>query len=180
MLRRTELEGLVVLAFTTGARRGELLALKWDAVDFEARQLTIKASLSQVGAAVHLKGTKTNRSRRIPLSILAYDALRRQRAYQASQKLLLGESYADQGYVFAPATGKPWVPSAATDKFRKLARRCRVSSTRLHDARHTAATWLARGGNRRFDGCQHTGATLRQAQLSTLFPRRCRGGRIGD
>lgn len=77
------MEGLVVLAFTTGARRCELLTLKWDDVDFEARQLTIKASLSQVGAAVHIK---------------------------ASQRLLLGESYADQGYVFAPATEKTMGP----------------------------------------------------------------------
>lgn len=137
---------LVVLAFTTGARRGELLGMRWHDVNFEARYVTIKSSLSEVGGLVRLKGTKTNRSRRVPLSTLAIDALRKQRAYQAQQKLLLREAYKDEGFVFSTPTGDPWVPSAVTDKFRKLARQCGVSSTRLHDARHTAATWLITEG----------------------------------
>jgi integrase len=144
--RNTDMEGFVALAFTTGARRGELLALRWEDVDLEAPQLKIRASLSQVGIDVRLKGTKSNQSRRIPLSTLAQGALRKQRACQAAEKLQLGETYKDQGFVFATATGDPWVPSAATDKFRKLARRSQVSSTRLHDARHTAATWLLAEG----------------------------------
>ena len=142
----SDMGSLVVLAFTTGARRGELLAMRWPDINFEARHVTIKFSLSEVGGVVCLKGTKTNKSRRVPLSTLAVDALRKQRAYQAQQKLLLRETYKDQGFVFSTPTGDPWLPSAVTDKFRKLARQCGVSSTRLHDARHTAATWLIAEG----------------------------------
>jgi integrase len=107
---------------------------------------TPKASLSQVRGETHLKGTKTNRSRKVPLSSLAVEALRSHRAIQAQQKLMLGTAYRDQSLVFATVTGDSWLPATVTDKFRKLARRCGVSSTRLHDARHTAATWLITEG----------------------------------
>ena len=84
-----------------GARRGELCALSWNDVDFEGRTLTIAQSLSQTKGCIALKGTKTGSVRRLSLSRLALEALRRQRAMQAQDKLLALGTYVDEGAVFA-------------------------------------------------------------------------------
>lgn len=136
----------VTLALTLGARRGELLALRWENIDTNARTATIAASLSQTKAGIMLKGTKTDRTRTIPLSRLALEALQRQRAMQAADKLRAGGFYNEQGWVFADERGSWISPMAATDAYARLAMKANLSSTRLHDTRHTAATTLLLSG----------------------------------
>ncbi len=136
----------VTLALATGARRGELCALSWSDVDFENQTLTIAKSLSQTKDRVELKGTKTGSIRRLGLSRLALDALRRQRAMQERDKHVARESYVDEGAVFTTPLGGRITPMSATKAFRRLAKAARISTTRLHDTRHTAATHLIVGG----------------------------------
>jgi integrase len=136
----------LTLALATGARRGELCALSWSDVDLDAETLTIARSLSQTKNRVELKGTKTGSIRRLALSRLALDALRRQRAAQAQDKLRARGTYVDEGAVFAMPGGGRITPMAATKAFVRLARAACISTTRLHDTRHTAATHLIVGG----------------------------------
>jgi integrase len=136
----------VTLAFALGARRGESLALSWADVDFDGKTVTISKSLGQTRAGVALKGTKTDRVRMIALSRIGVDAFRRQRAIQAQDKLRSNGSYKDQGYVFADELGGLISPMAATCAYERIARKAKISSTRLHDARHTMATTLLTGG----------------------------------
>jgi integrase len=56
---------LVWLAMTTGARRGELCALRLDLLDLDHRLLTIKTSIGQDGSRTWEKDTKTHQQRRI-------------------------------------------------------------------------------------------------------------------
>lgn len=64
LAQRNESMGLAMwLALATGARRGEVLALRWRDVDLEAKQLTIAHSLD----GADLKDTKTHQVRRLPL-----------------------------------------------------------------------------------------------------------------
>jgi integrase len=136
----------VILALSLGARRGELLALRWDDVDAQTKTVTIAASLSQTKAGIALKGTKTDRTRTIPLSRLALEALQRQRAAQAADKLRAGGLYEDHAWVFADELGACVSPMAATDAYARIATKAKISSTRLHDTRHTAATTLLLSG----------------------------------
>ncbi len=136
----------VSLALATGARRGELCALSWSDVDFETETLTIAKSLSQTKERVELKSTKTGSIRRLGLSRLALDAVCRQRATQEQEKLLARGDYADEGAVFATPLGRRVTPMSATKAFIRLAKAARISTTRLHDTRHTAATHLIIGG----------------------------------
>jgi integrase len=53
------LEALYLLAVTLGLRRRELLALKWDAIDFENRTVQVRASLQRVNGSLQLSETKT-------------------------------------------------------------------------------------------------------------------------
>jgi integrase len=64
----TRWSSFVALALATGARRGELCALSWTDVDFEARTLTIARSLAQTKGRVEMKSTKTGNVRRLTLS----------------------------------------------------------------------------------------------------------------
>jgi len=136
----------VTLALATGARRGELCALSWSDVDFENKTVTIAKSLSQTKDRLELKGTKTGSVRRLGLSRLALEALRRQRAMQIKDRRLAGADYNDEGAVFATLLGRRITPMSATKAFVRLAKTAEISTTRLHDTRHTAATHLIVGG----------------------------------
>lgn len=134
------------LAYATGARRGELLALTWDDIDIDAGKLMIRRSLVQTRGGTTVKSTKTDRVRLVPLSRPAVEALRRVRSMQAAERLAAGPSYVDGGYVFAGPLGEPHAPHAASDAFRFYARRCRISTAKLHSLRHTAATLMIAAG----------------------------------
>ncbi|NNM98716.1 MAG: tyrosine-type recombinase/integrase [Candidatus Eremiobacteraeota bacterium] len=134
------------LALTLGARRGELCGLSWSDVDLDAGTVTIRRSLSQTKGRVVLKGTKSGKSRTLPLSRHAIDALRRQRAAQAADRLKAGGLYGDDGAVFADELGQRVTPKSATNAFARMAEKAKISTTRLHDLRHTAATTLLVNG----------------------------------
>jgi len=81
-------EGLYVLALTSGARQGELLALRWDAVNLDAATLTVRATLRRTRDGFVFGEPKTARSRRqIALTAVAVAALRRHRARQLAERL---------------------------------------------------------------------------------------------
>jgi integrase len=144
---KTRWASLVTLALSIGARRGELLALKWEAVDFDRLSITIRTSLSQTKiGGVALKDTKTDAIHTVPLSRVAIEALKRQHALQAADKLHAGGFYRDEHFIFANELGGRLSPMAATNAYARLARKASLSSTRLHDTRHTTATTLLTSG----------------------------------
>jgi integrase len=133
------------LALGTGARTGELLALRWDDViipDVGQATVTVRCALVETkgaGARIVEKGTKTDRVRTIPLGTLGIEAIRRQRDAQEADKDTVGESFADSGHVFQAPAGGPVAPFLATEAFRASRSRSNVKAT-LHDLRHTAAS----------------------------------------
>ena len=138
----------VVLALATGARRGELCGLSWGDVDMEVRKLRIRRSLSQTKGCVELKDTKTHRERSVGLSPWALEALRRQRVLQAEERLRAPVGfYVESGAVFTTELGERITPMAATKAFARIARDARISTQRLHDTRHTAASHLIADGS---------------------------------
>lgn len=87
---------------------------------------------------------KTKNSRRaIPLRPSLVEAPKKLKVRQGAVKLALGEVYAPRGFVFATHSGRPlrtrnlWV-----NDFSKLIERAGVSRIRLHDLRHTTASFL--------------------------------------
>ena len=135
-----------IVALATGARRGELCALKWAEVDLENRTMTIRASLSDVGGKLRLKGTKSDRVRTVPLSAMATAALRARRVDVAQAKLRAGGSYKDEDYVFAGVFGQPMVPDNFSTAFRYYAQKNNLEGVSLHSLRHTTASWMIGAG----------------------------------
>jgi integrase len=80
------------------------------------------------------------------LPVVAIDALRRQKARQAADKLAAGSAWQDRAsLVFTDAVGRPIDPTAVSGSFRNLAHGLGLP-VRLHDLRHTAASLMLAAG----------------------------------
>jgi len=134
-----------MLAVATGLRRGELLALRWENVDFEAGTLRVVETLEQTNEGVRSKEPKTGKSRRtVAIGPTVVEELRRHRAEQAAARLVLGPAYHDHGLVFPREDGNLWPPDSFTTAFRAFARSVGFEGLSFHGLRHTHATHLLR------------------------------------
>jgi integrase len=142
----TPWESFVVLSLCTGARRSELAALRWQNIDFTRQTVRISNSLT-VGEDGNLydRPTKTSVERVVPLNGMAVEALRAHRARQNEERLRTGPAYQNDDRVFTDAFGQPWNPRSISNGFRRTAQAAKVTA-RLHDLRHSCATWLLQGG----------------------------------
>jgi integrase len=137
----------VMLAVTTGLRRGEILGLRWRDVDLQGGTLAVRPSLEQTRDGLAFKQPKTSKGRRVvALPSLALDALHQHKARQAAVKLALGPAYDDHDLVCAREDGRPWPPDGFSTAFVNLVRKAGIPPTRFHDLRHTHATQLLRQG----------------------------------
>ena len=140
---------LYLLYWTTGARRGELLALRWTDVDLQQGTMRIRRQLARTRTGLVYGEPKTPHARRaIPLADVAKEALREHQARQDAEKKLLGDAYADEDLVFATVDGHAIDPGNALRTFRLLLAKAGLPPYRLHDLRHAfAALLLQRGEN---------------------------------
>ena len=112
---------VVILALSTGARRGELLSLHWSDVNLKRGMLTFRA-------------TKNGETRSVPLTGYAFDVL----TTHAKVRRL------DTTLVFANSTGMK--PLSVRDAFENAVKRADIANFRFHDLRHSAASYLAMNG----------------------------------
>jgi integrase len=126
----------VLVAATTGMRRGELLALRWSDLDLKAARLTVNQSLERIDGKTTFKPPKTSTSRRtITLPALTVEALSAHRAAQAAERLRLGLGRAD--LVFTRPDGEPMDADGITKGFGRLIAQAGVRRITLHGLRHT-------------------------------------------
>jgi integrase len=126
----------VLVAVTTGMRRGELLGLRWSDIDLKAAKLTVNQSLERLNGKTVFKSPKTKTSRRtITLPALTVEALTKHRAAQAAERLRLGLGKPE--LVFAHADGSPFDPVTLTQAFGRLVQKTGVRRITFHGLRHT-------------------------------------------
>jgi integrase len=136
-------EAIFVLALTTGARIGELLALRWTDLDADAGVLRIERTRSAAKSGPRFTTPKGGKGRSAYLAPSALAALRRHRARQGEERLKAGAAWEDSGLIFTTRTGTLVRPSTVSDgAFKPLLRRAGLPNIRFHDLRHTAATLL--------------------------------------
>ena len=135
------------LSAFTGARRGEVCALRWS--DFDGSLLTISKSRTKAGnEVVELSSTKggTNGRRTIKVDTDTMELLKGHRKRQIQERMAIGECWTDTGYVFVREDGLPIDVHTPTHLFRKLSKTAGLEPIRLHDLRHLHATELLRLG----------------------------------
>jgi integrase len=141
-------EALYVLALTTGMRRGELFALRWQDIDLIEGVLWVKATLNP-DRTINEPKTRSSR-RRILLTKLAVTALHQHYQRQQEEKQRAGELW-DTSFdlVFPDVLGRHvWPGFIAQEHLPRLLRRAGLPKIRFHDLRHTAATlMISRGVN---------------------------------
>jgi integrase len=114
---------LILLAISTGARRGELIHLKWADVDLKANRATVR-------------DTKNGDSRVLPLVGKVLDAMREMK--------LLGSAKSE--YVFPQPSGLPGPYEHFDQHWYEALEAAGISDLRFHDLRHTTASYLAQQG----------------------------------
>ncbi len=136
------------VAVQTGARLGELLALRWTDVDLEAGTASIRRSLDSVGpnGPVFREPKTKQANRSIALSGETLKALRQHRAGQAELRLSLGPLWRDLDLVFPDALGTAANKSTVSYRIVRAAKRTGLSRFRFHDLRHSAATLMLQVG----------------------------------
>lgn len=134
-----EIAGALRFAFGTGARRGELLALRWEDVDFRGARVEIRRTVKPRGGT---KAPKSGRSRWTPLAPELVRLLAELLDRQTAATL---EGLPEPEWVFRTPTGKAWQESNFSDHFRRVRRRAlREAGVRplpLHATRHSFITW---------------------------------------
>ena len=142
------LASCLVVAVTTGARRGELCGLRWTDIDLERGTLDIVRAIVLVNSTPQVMPTKSRRPRRIALDPLTATELAAHRARAEQHATAAGVTLAADAFVFShhPAGSQPWRPDSVTRAFRRLARRNGLDGVRFHDLRHYVATQLLTAG----------------------------------
>lgn len=138
---------LVWLAMTTGARRGELCALRWKHVDLTNGILTVRRSIAQDGAETEEKDTKTHQRRHVTLDPDTISALTDHWKRCEARAIELGVALSHEAFVFSnvPDGSTHLLPSSVTQRYRRMAERIGID-THLHNMRHYSATELIAAG----------------------------------
>jgi integrase len=146
-IRHTRVYWPVLLALATGARRGEVLALRWRNVDLGRGAVRIVESLEQTKSGLRFKAPKTDKVRAVTLPAFAIGELQRLKREQAEDLLALGVRQTGETLVCARADSTPLQPRSLTHEFSRLIRREKeLPRVRFHDLRHSHATQLLEAG----------------------------------
>ena len=139
---------LFYTALFTGMRRSELLALRWQDVDFIYSQIYVNRGLHQLRDGSYIfTQPKSSRSRRtIALPPSAFLTLKEYYDRAAMDRAVLGAQLDDDDLVFGTIDGKPSRPNTITEAWKRLAALAGVKVIRLHDARHTHASLMLKQG----------------------------------
>jgi len=139
---------LFYMALYTGMRRSELLALRWQHVDFIFNQVYVSRSLHHLkdGSYVFREPKSAKSKRMIKLSSSTIDTLREHGEKQKAIRAAIWKPLTDSDLVFSTSEGKPLRPNTISRAWTMLATRAGVSVIRLHDARHTHASLMLKAG----------------------------------
>lgn len=147
-----QLKVFFYMALLGGFRRGELVALTWDKINFENNTVTIDKATGYANHKLYTKSPKTKGSERtVSLPNVVMDLLKLYKAEQNKQKELAGDKWIENNYVFVQWNGKQMHISTPTNTFNDILDKYNATVDNdseklpyigLHGLRHTHATLL--------------------------------------
>ena len=139
---------IILLTIFTGLRRGEILGLEWQDVDFKNSSITVRQASQYVSSiGIYTKDPKTETSNRvisIPDSITKL--LKDYKRKQLEQRLKLGDKWQNTNRLFVQWDGSPMHPDTITKWFRQFLEDKNLPHITFHGLRHTHATLLIAQG----------------------------------
>lgn len=153
-LKGTKLELPVLVAAFYGLRRGEVLGLKWDAIDFERGTISIKRNVTSINLdgkyqEIEKESAKTKSSlRTLPLIGSFKEYFMQVKEAQELNKKVCGNCYNYQydGYVFVDEMGEGMKANYLTTRFPEPLEKKGLRRMRFHDLRHSCASLLLANG----------------------------------
>lgn len=156
---------LTHMLLITGARRGEILGLKWENVDFKGSRIYICNNiLYTTERGIYEETPKTERSKRyVSLPAETMQLLKKYQLWQYEERLRMGEYFQYRDFVFSQDNGSPMHPDSVTDWLSKFSKRHNLPHVNPHTFRHTMASMLY------FNGVDSVSISKRlgHAQVST-------------
>lgn len=167
--RQEKLFPLFVFAMLTGCREGEILALKWNQIDFDKKEITIDCSVSVVKKRLKelknktydnislvnytdktmriVKGTKTASSTRtIPMCSELVTIMKAHAYAQKLERMKNISCYKNEDYVFATRYGGMLDYRFVIRKFHQYLKKANIDTINFHSLRHTFSTRLLEEG----------------------------------
>lgn len=166
--RHPDLAVYIQMSAMTGARRGELVALRWSDVDLNGGSIHIRRAVVDAGGRLVEKDTKTHAARTVALDPFTVSLLRTHRSRQAERALSVGVTLGDpRVFTSDPAGEKGWRPDFVTKQFGLVQKDAGLSGIRLHDLRHFTATQMIAAGI----DIRTVAARLGHKRVATLLDR---------
>ena len=132
----------LLVAVSTGLRRGELLGIRWRDVDLSGGFIRVTGAIQRQGGALIRVEPKSARGRRtVGLPDITVEALRAHKTEQSVRQTMIGQAWQGGDLVFDRGDGATIDPDSLTHAFGRLAKELGVK-VRLHDLRHAYATLL--------------------------------------
>ena len=139
------------LALFCGLRRGELVALTWDDLDFDQKQVSVSKSAAVVNGEIVNKVPKNKSSYRlvsVPASVITL--ARKYKSEQQQYRLSIGSKWAGSNFIFIQWNGEQMYPSTPYTVFKRVLRQYnegkdpadQLPLIPFHGLRHTSATLL--------------------------------------
>lgn len=135
------------LMIVTGCRRGEIMGLQWEKVDFENNRVKIdKALVSSKSKGAYLGNTKTSDIRYLNLPAETMNLLRQHKREQLRLQIANGDRWQHTGFVFTTDDGSNMNPDSITGWLHDFSRRHNLPHINPHAFRHTVASVLLANG----------------------------------
>jgi integrase len=139
------------LAAVTGARRGQMVALRWQHLDLDAGTVTFTDAHTRVAGGVASKGTKDDTDFSLALDEKTVEITRSHRLRALERAMAVGAKLAGTAYMFTraetPDGSKAWHPDGANQRFNRI--RAKVPGAEAvtpHQFRHWMATSMFADG----------------------------------
>ena len=137
----------VQLAIITGARRGEMAALKFSDFDYAGCRLTIsRAAIKVSGQPIQIKPPKDYEVRTVTVNEHCIELVKMLQAEHERERQRLGSKWAGDEWLFTQWNGEIMNPQTPTKQFDKFLKKHSLKHRKLHSLRHTSATLLLYGG----------------------------------
>ncbi len=132
------------LGVYTGMRRGEILGLRWKDIDFDRGILTINQTLNwtRSGIIIQPSPKTVTSNRQVKLDEYLIADLKDRKKQVDDLKIEHGTNYEDHDLVCCYGYGGPIKPKRITEAFNVLTKKAGLIKIRLHDLRHTYASFL--------------------------------------